>query len=175
MEKDNSVREDSSDDDDSSIDDTHTPTSVEEVTEYNNMSREDLIERLKRLEQNNHTSDHPLPTLVTPRKLIELTSDLGVKDEVLQKFHDVQDVLKDNIRKYTVQTVFPVQKFKQEETILKHLCKLAVQESKVMLPEGCSDSDFAHVFWKEMRDAMNLARQNSNNSARIKYLGKTRQ
>jgi hypothetical protein len=138
------------------------------------MTREELIEAVEKLKKELALSSE----MIVAAKTEFITNkrkdgdDRGfLQDDVIEKLRSVETVLKDNLKRYTIGIVFPVQKFNQEESIFKHLCTKAVNDSKVMLPEGCKANDFACAFWREMRDNMNHARQNSNNSARIKFIG----
>jgi hypothetical protein len=162
-------------DDDSSIEEAEE---VQEELEQGNdalrhFSRQQLLETIQRLEQEKREAQlHSLHQVRERERLSTIDCDNPLDDVVERKFKSVRDVLEKNLKKFTVQVVFPMKKFEDRESIFKKMCKTAVAQSKVMLPEGCSDTQFAYAFWSKVRRAMNIARQNSVNAARIKFIGK---
>jgi hypothetical protein len=140
--------------------------------EFSGWTKQDFIEKIKSLQANPPTTIPTQVSMVSTDVFSTLTRDTGEKALVLKKFDEVKDVLEKNLKKYTVQTVFRKKKFNTCETVFKKLCMAAVKDCKVMLPEGCNESQFAYVFWPRMREFLNKARQNAGNSARVKFIGK---
>ena len=108
-----------------------------------------------------------------PANVINIHDQTNMVDvNVLHLFDENHELLLRNLKSFTAHKIFSKKKFIVNPEDSKSLCISAVNNRRVMLPNGATPSEFALRYSQHLKTFVDNIRANSQDNARINYQGK---